>query len=468
MTEDGKTMVLMYNKANSADITLYSSSVYSVAKVSFTTDISSDDKIMQEIRIAYKVEEDDSGAQFAAKYFSNSLKDSGFDVTVERFSSSHMQYAVVLTTPRASAEEVTRIMQQYIGTGNSVALIGSDNFQLYNKRNVTVTVDLDEFIKPSGFTGEIMYGFKGSGEASSVSWTSPAGKGKNDVLMGKSQSEFDHPISEHLFTITYQVRRLNLMFVLLIGAVAVILFGAVIMLISWLVLRRRKKHEKEKMDAVMTMALVKLPDGSETMMEVTPEEAANAVVIAPKDDDGLDDDDDEPENMWLFTTAMKLFTAMAGVLFFFNFVRINSERNSFDVLGIFDSDSGLTGLDLIISKEIGDRTFDGSYFNLVLILIPVVIFLLLSLRGFLPKLLSNIVIICSSLFQAWYLLGLEDTIASKVDVLGVDGKRFFMEMAGAYNYSIVIYVMIFAGGVLLLLMDMGLDLRNILRRKQKL
>ena len=77
-------------------------------------------------------------------------------------------------------------------------------------------------------------------------------------------------------------------------------------------------------------------------------------------------------------------------------------------------------------------------------------------------------IICSSLFQAWYLLGLEDTIASKVDVLGVDGKRFFMEMAGAYNYSIVIYVMIFAGGVLLLLMDMGLDLRNILRRKQKL
>ena len=468
VTEDGKTMVLIYEKASAADITLYSSSVYSVAKVCVTTDISADDKVSQEIRIAYKVEEDDSGAQFAAKYFKNSLQGSGIDITVERFSSSHMQYAVVLTTPRGSAEKITKLLQKYIGAGNSLTVSGEDKFTLYNKRSVTVTVDLVDFIKPSGFTGEIMYGFKGTGEASSVSWTSPAGKGKNDVLMGKSQSEFEHPVSEHLFTITYQVRRLNLMFVLLIGALVVIACGVIIMLLSWLVLRKRKKREKEKMEAVMTMALVKLPDGTETMMEVTPEEAANAVVIAPKDDDGLDEDDDEPENMWLFTTAMRLFAAMASVLFFFNFVRINSERNSFDVLGIFDSDSGLSGLDLIIGKEISDRTFDGSYFNLVLIIIPIVIFLLLSLRSFLPKMLSNIVIICSSLFQAWYLLGLEDTISAKVDVLGVDGKRFFMEMAGAYNYSIVIYVMLFAGAVLLLLMDMGLDIRNILRRKQKI
>lgn len=464
--DDGKTLVLMYEKAADASITIYSSSVYDIAKVCVTTDISSDDKLTQEIKIAYKVGEDDSGAQFAAKYFAEAFKGSGIDVAVEPYNSSRSQYAVVLTTPRGTADEVTSVLQKYIGEGNSVKLEGADKFALYNKRSVSVNVDVAEFVKASGYTGVVEYGFTGAGEASSVSWTSSDGKGKNDVLMGKSQSEFDHPISSHIFTITYHVQRINLIFVMLIGALAIVGCGAVIMFFSWLVLRRRRKRQEEKMEAVMTMALVKLPDGTQTMMEVTPEEAANAVVIAPKDDDGLDEDDDEPENMWLFTTAMRLFAAMAGVLVALNYAGVDSERNQLNPLEFFNSAKGVSGWDLIVGKEINDRLLEGSYFNVVLIVIPLVIFLLLTLRNVLPKLVSDIMIICASLFQAWYMLGLKDSLEAKVDVLGIDGKRFFVQMDWAYNYSVVIYVMLFVGAVILILMDTGLNLRRMLRKKE--
>ena len=464
--DDGKTLVLMYEKATEANITIYSSSVYDVAKVIVTTNIESDDKATQEITIAYKVGEDDSGAQFAGKYFTEAFKGSGIDVAVEPYNSSRSQYAVVLTTPRGTAEEVTAVLQKYIGQGNSVKIEGADKFTLYNKRSVSVNVDVSEFIKASGYTGVVEYGFKGAGEASSVSWTSPEGKGKNDVLMGKSQSEFDHPISSHTFTVTYQIQRINLIFVMLVGALAIVACGTVIILLSSLALRRRRKRQEEKMDAVMTMALVKLPDGTETMMEVTPEEAANAVVIAPKDDDGLDDDDDEPENMWLFTTAMRLFAAMAGILVIFNYAGVDSERNQLNLLEFFNSAKGVSGWDLIVGKEINGRLLEGSYFNAVLIAVPLVIFLLLTLRGLLPKLVSDIVIICSSLFQAWYMLGLKDSLEAKVDVLGIDGKRFFVQMDWAYNYSVVIYVMLFIGAVILILLDTGLNLRRMLRKKE--
>ena len=81
--------------------------------------------------------------------------------------------------------------------------------------------------------------------------------------------------------------------------------------------------------------------------------------------------------------------------------------------------------------------------------------------------MSDIVIIGASLFQAWYMLGLQDTLEAKVDVLGIDGKRFFVEMDWAYNYSVVIYVMLFIGAVVLILMDTGLNFRRMLRRKDR-
>lgn len=459
LSEDAKTVTLIYKKANSADVKLYSATVYKLSEVDVITEIGGDDKVSQSIVLASPIDTHDYGAQFAANYFNRALQGSGMTVTVEQFNDSGTQFAVVIATPKDTAEKVTALLGQYIGTGNAITIEGQDKFELYNKRSVAVSVDIEELIKPSLYTGEIMYSFKGAGQAYDVDWTSSSG-GKSDILMGAYRSNtFEHPISSHAFQITYHLRRINLTFVLLISALVIAVVGAVIMGFGWLALRKRRKNEEAKLEAVKTMALVKLPDGTETMMEVTPEEAANTVVIAPKNDDGLDDDDDEPENLWLFSTALRLFTVMGGVLFFLGYADIQWNE-------IIARSKSISGLHLVIGLDLMERTLEGNYFNAILLVIPVLIFLILSFRRTLPKLLSDLGIIGLSALQIWYLLGLPTTMEEQVNAFAAEvSKRMTMEMNWPYNYSIMIYILLLLGSVILVLIDTGLSIHKGILRK---
>lgn len=455
LSDENKTVKLIYKKATAADIKLYSSTVYKLSEVDVVTEIGGDDKVSQSIVLASPIDTQDYGAQFAASYFNKLLDGSGFTVTVGQFNDSGTQYAVTIATPKDNVETINTLLAQYIGDGNIISIDGQDKFSFYNKRSVSVSVDLAEMIKPSQYSGEIMYSFKGSGQAYDVDWTSTAGGGKNDVLMGAYRSgTFEHPISAHTFTITYHLRRVNLIFVLLIAALAVVVCGIIFMTIGRMMIRSRKKREAEKLAAVKTMALVKLPDGTETMMEVTPEEAANTVVLAPKNDDGLDEDDDEPENLWLFSTAMRLFSVMAMVLFFLNFATITWTE-------IIAKSATISGLNLVGGLDLMDRTLEGFYLNAILMVIPVVIFGLLSFRQTLPKMISDFVIIGLSALQIWYLIGLPTTLEEQVNAFAAEvSKRMTMEMGWAYNYSIMIYVLLLLGGIVLVMVDTGIAIHR--------
>ncbi|MDD6396136.1 MAG: hypothetical protein PUB37_08190 [Firmicutes bacterium] len=460
ISEDGKTITLCYRKAAAADIKPYSSTVYKLSEVDVITSIKSDDRVSVSIVLASPVDTYDYGAQFAAAYFTKQLKDSGIDVSVGQFNQSGSQYAVTLSTPVDTAENVTALLQKYIGGNNSVTIEGKDKFALYNNRNISVSVDVADFIKSSGYTGEIMYGFNGSGQVYDVDWSS-AGGGKSDILMGQYRSnEFEHPISAHTFTITYHLRRINVVFVLLISALVIVVLGAVIMCCGWLALRSRRKRNSEKLAAVQTMALVKLPDGTETMMEIPADEAANTVVLAPKNDDGLDEDDDEPENVWLFGTALKLLTVICSVLFFLSFVTITWT----DVLAKTKS---VSGLDMSRGIDLMERTLEGDYVNFILFVIPLVMLGILCMRRYFPKLAANLAIIGLSAFQIWYLLGLPQTFEEQVYAFGAEvGKRFTMELGWAYNYSVMIYAMLLLGGVVLLVVDTGIAVRRGVKRRE--
>ncbi|MBQ1412730.1 MAG: hypothetical protein IIY93_06030 [Clostridia bacterium] len=458
--DENKTVKLIYQKASNADIKLYSSTVYKLSEVDVVTEIGSDDKVSQSIILASPIDTEDYGAQFAAAYFKRRLEGSEFTVNVAPFNEAGTQYAVTISTPKTSEEKVNAMLANYFGAGNAVSVDGQDQFTFYNKRNVSVQVDLAEELKPSQYTGEIMYSFKGPGQAYDVDWTASDG-GKSDILMGAYRTDtFEHPISSHTFTITYHLRRINLMFVLLIAGLVLAAAGIVLMTAGRLALGRRKKREAEKLAAVKTMALVKMPDGTETMMEVTPEEAAQTVVISPKHDDGLDEDDDEPENLWLFSTALRLFSVMAGVLFFLGF-------GSLAWNDIIPRTGSISGLDLVLGKTLMNRTLEGFYLNAILLVIPVAIFLLLSFRYTLPKLLDDIAVIGLSALQIWYLLGLPTTMEEQVNAFGAEvSKRISLEMSWGYHYSIMIYVLLALGGVLLVLIDTGIAIHRSNRSNQ--
>lgn len=455
LSKDKKMITLAYRKAANAEVTLYSSTVYKLSEVDVVTEVSGDDKVRQSVILASPIDTHDYGAQFAASYFNRVLEGSSITVTVEQFNNSGSQYAVVLSTPSDTAENVTALFQKYLGRDNSVIIQGQDKFAFYNNRNISVTVDVAELIKPSQYSGEIMYSYKGGGQAYDVDWTADGGAGKTDVLMGAYRSDtFEHPISAHSFTVTYHVRRINVMFVMLVSALVIVVCGIVIMGICWLVLRNRRKNEETRLAAVQTMALVTLPDGTETMMEVTPEEAANTVVIMPKNDDGLDEDDDEPENVWLFATALKLFSAMGAVLFFLSFATVTWT----DVL---TKSNSISGLDLVKGISLMDRMLEGSYMHVFLLLAPLIIFALLSLRKYIPKVMSGIAGVVLSALQIWYLLGLPGTLEEQVNAFAAEvSKRITLEMGWAYNYSVMIYILLLLGNIVLMMIDAGLTVRR--------
>ncbi len=461
LSEDGKTVTLAYRKATNADVKLYSSTIYKLSEVDVVTSIKADDKVSVSVILASPVDTHDYGAQFAAAYFTKQFEGSGIDVVVGQFNDSGSQYAVTLSTPADTPENVTKLLQKYIGAKNSITIEGKDKFALYNNRNVSVSVDVADLIKSSGYTGEIMYSYKGNAQAYDVDWTSDNG-GKSDVLMGAYRSnEFEHPISEHTFTITYHLRRVNVVFVLLIAALVIVVAGAAIMAGGWLILKKRRKNASEKLAAVQTMALVKLPDGTETLMEIPPEEAANTVVLAPKNDDGLDEDDDEPENVWLFCTALKLLTVICTVLFFLKFVTITWSD-------ILSKTKSISGLDMVRGIDLLERTLEGDYMNLVLLVIPLIILGVLCMRRYIPKLTSSLAVIALSGFQIWYLMGLPQVFEEQVYAFGAEvGKRFTMELGWAYNYSVMIYAMLLLGCVVLMLIDTGIAFkRGINKRTQ--
>lgn len=457
--DENKTVKLIYKKATGADIKLYSSTIYRLSEVDVTTEISGDDKVRQSITLASPIDTKDYGAQFAASYFNRMLNGSDFTVTVGQFNGSGTQYAVTVSTPKTDVEKVNAMLAQYFGEGNEITIDGKDKFTFYNKRSVAVSVNLTDIIKPSQYTGEIMYSFKGFGQAYDVDWSSESG-GKSDVLMGAYRSEsFEHPISSHAFRITYHLRRVNLMFVLLIAALAVVTCGLILIISGGMMMKRRRQKEAEKLAAVKTMALVKLPDGTETMMEVTPEEAAQTVVLAPRNDDGLDEDDDEPENLWLFSTSLRLFSVMACVLFFLSFATISWSGIDLKTLG--KTSSSITGLNLVMGLDLMDRTLEGFYLNAILLAIPVIIFLLLSFRATLPKMIADLSIVGLSALQIWYLISLPNSLEEQVNAFAAEvSKRMTMEMGWGYNYSIMIYILLLLGGVILIMLDTGVAIRR--------
>ena len=151
---------------------------------------------------------------------------------------------------------------------------------------------------------------------------------------------------------------------------------------------------------------------------------------------------------------MRLFSVMAMVLFFLGFATITWTE-------IIAKSASISGLNLVGGLNVLERTLEGNYLNAILMVIPVVIFGLLSFRHVLPKMISDLVIIGLSALQIWYLIGLPTTLEEQVNAFAAEvSKRMTMEMGWAYNYSIMIYVLLLLGGIVLVMVDTGIAIHR--------
>ncbi len=454
LSEDGDEVSFSLYGVSGADITLYLSVVYSLSEVDVTTEITRTGKVIQTISLVYPVDSGQDGADFAAAYWQSIVSDSDISVSSEKFGDSNNQFAAVISTPADTPEDVSALLQQYFGEGNSISVNWSDGFELYKSASVFINVDVTSVLSGSNYDGEIMFALESSGKVSDAYWES-ADDGNDDILMGTSSSGgFEHPISSGSFTVACSVKRVNALFVILVSALALLIIGIIVMLIALIVIKFRKKYSAQKLAEIKNQAIIKMADGSEQLMEISPEAAANTVLITPNNSDGLDEDDDEPENVWLFCTALKMLSAIAAVLFFFSFFEISWT----DILAKSES---ISGFDMTGDMSISDGTLSGSPAKFVLLAIPLVMLLILFLRAYLPKVVSNLICAGMSAFQLWYISGMKDNLEENLYALGATvDKSFSISTDWAYDYSLLVYALLLVGFIILLVVDSMLSMRH--------
>jgi len=181
--------------------------------------------------------------------------------------------------------------------------------------------------------------------------------------------------------------------------------------------------------------------------------------------DGLDEDDDEPENVWLFTTAMKLLALLSAILFFFPMASSSTSV----YVSLFTKNDSISALNLVTGTELFGVAIDGNALASVLLIIPLVIIALLYVKDVLPKFIASFSILGLSVFEIIYLTSLSSTIEAIFEKIkdSADAKYGYITsptLDVGYNYTLVVFVLIALGAVVMI----GFDIVKMMRERKSL
>ncbi len=475
LAADGKSYTIVANSFTEKDVTLVSETRYVLESIGISTSVALMGDTTVAVVLDYPVLSSRSASELAAAYFKKAFADTGVQVDVRTTGLSEDgsaavigrtvsstdaagKYSVVFSA-KGSPEELTEALSAAFGVGNAITVEKGELLKLYVDNNVTHTVDLSSIVNLAQYGGKVSYTFNGSyTKVRNVSWKDAAGLTSPDVLAGQENKEAftENSLPSIPFTIKYQYSSLNILLVIIALAAGVGLMCLLMILSNGLNKKLRAKKNKKKeniaIEAVKCVALAALPEEQKGELRELPKELTQRpmVVLEPRIDDGLDEDDDDPESVQIFATTLRLLAITAAVLFFFPFCNI--QRTS-----LIGNAATLSGWNLFYGKEVFGVALEPYRFAIVLLIVPIITLLLLAIRKNLPRLLIPLFVTGASLVSAFYLLQLPDILTARIDTLKTAVNDYVTEPAFqmGYSYSIIIYVILALGGVLLLFSDLS-------------
>lgn len=477
-SESGKE----YKKVKKVDLSTKFVSSYNVSDVEVTLDVSFTGKATSSIILTYSdAASSRSGATLAKEYFESKYGASGISATVESVpyaseGSDLSERSVLVISASGSDKEITKAMKAFLGEDSNYSLKISkkDGFNITDTYNVEHNVDIASLVKvlPS-YSGKYTYTFTGTNSTVKNVAYKCGDKTQNDLLRGKDNYKTftETGISNPAFSFNYQYKTMNIvcLLVVLLGAAGVLIVAGIISR-SVIKKKRDKEHahkEQVAKEAIKSVALAIIPESERgTLSELPPELTQRpSVVLEPKIDDGLDEDDDEPENVWLFTTAMKLLALLAGILFFFP---LASSSTSVYV-SLFTKSDSISALNLVTGTELFGVAIDGNAFASVLLIIPLVIIALLFVKDVLPRFIASLSTLALSIFQIFYISSLSSTIEGIFETIkdNADAKYGYITtptLDVGYNYTLVVFVLIAIGAVIMI----GFDVVKMMRERKSL
>ena len=483
VTKNGTSQVLKEGnytnkKVTEATVKTAFETNYTVSNVEVTLDVSFTGSASSSIVLTYAdASSSVSGATLAKKYFDSKYGSAGITTEIQNVPYSSpdediSSRAILVLTAKGTDEEITKAMSTLLGESGKYSLtIGKrDGFSIKNTYNVKNEIDLTAFVKqlPS-YSGTYTYTFNGTGTTIKNVTSVVGGKKTSDFLGGKENWETmtAEKLKSPQISFAFQYTSINIisLLIILVGAAAVLI---VISLITRSIARRKsqkKLAQKESVakEAIKSVALAVIPEAQRGALTELPPELTQrpSVVLEPKIDDGLDEDGDEPENVWLFNTALKLLALLAAILFFFPLATASASA----FLGA--SSESLSGLNLVAGTEIFGVTTENNIMASVLLIIPLVIIALLSVKDMLPRFTASVGVLGLSVFQIIYYSTLAQKIEEVFEFVKNNSTEDYITSATldiGYNYSMAIYILIAIGAVVLL----GADLAAMMRSNRTL
>ena len=485
-TVDGNTLTFTdatYGDANAPISVEFTKDIeYTVESISVATDVTSNNIVSVAVVLDFEDSDGYAVGQSACAHFIDYVsthEDSPYHhhklqfETREGSSSASVEGGEVVTDYRlvmrveGKPDEVSSALTGIFGKGNKMELSsGSVNETfLFDRNSITHTIDLSQLCEDTGCdASQISYAFSGDVGSNVLALTVD---GKTCEVSENSATGISDSTA---FTVTIDYRVLDV--TALIIAFLCCAAGLCLLAFIYKLLRRRGgkkravKREDVRYEAVKSVALALLPEdqrSSTTALEV-PSELLNrpTVIIKPKSDDGLDDDDDDPEGVVLFSMILRILLMVQMVLFFFPYFNVAKS-------GLLDSVDTVTGLDLFLGYKIGNVAIEPDYMSIILFALPLVMLVCLLARRMLPKLALPVAISAGSVFSIFYLLNLSGTIYDRLSsaINAAASSGTFISQPDAqlgYQYTLVIYVMLAIGGVVLLLSSI---MARISQRRQQ-
>jgi hypothetical protein len=366
-------------------------------------------------------------------------------------------YQLVISVS-APADELGEALRQVFGEENSAEFKHRDNFELFDTTKVIQRVDVSSVLSLAGYDKPVAYEYSGGGSYAENVKLTVGGTIENNIINQKRRNNsFTETSSSAVFDIEYQIKKVNIVFIVVVSLSSILAIVLAAVLITLLAKRSKRLREakgdkirKTAMENTFALAVIKKNDGTTIALPTEILKNRPGAVVESKRDDGLDEDDDVPEGIWLFSTTLKLISLIAAALFFFPFVTVSCTNG----IGITSTNS-ISAFILMIGKEVQGQKLAGDALMAVLLIIPLLILIILSIKK-LPKVPSAIVIGGLSLFNLLFLVNLEAHLKERFDMLlaysEISAPPAF---AWAYEYSVTIYILLLIGaGVLLLLETM--------------
>lgn len=444
----GDMTTLSYESASASKVAIKfkNAATYTPSDINIALTQLGENKFSRSMAISFAETKSDNGANHLKEYLKHDMSEK---MTAE-VGKNATGNSTLTIKGEGTLKELSEMFSQLLGNDNTIS--STEKRAMLIKKQISV-VDSTSFLvmlRASEFEGNISYDFvTESGSTKDAYVTDMEGNVLQRLVSDKNTNKTSYKSTSQEFKVEFAIETYDWKVLIFVGA-GLLLLIIIIWIISSAVKRKKKKEPKSESEikSKKEKNVARRMKGASIENNTTANSNSNTIVVEPDYDDGLSQPDDESEGSWLLVNTIRILAVVAALLFFLPFATISISK------AIVDKDAWITGFNMLFGGNIsldifgltGNIEYSGNLKSMILLLIPVVITLILSIRKWIKPTIAYIFTAVLSVAQLVYLISLPSYLESLTNAMKTNNNvsAITHELGFSYTWSIIIYIVIAA------------------------